>query len=108
MTKEMQETMNLEIKHIDLSTIRNGTYYGEYTYKKVIHRVEVIVNNNTITEINILENRNNEYAIMAEGVTDRIIEQQKNDVDVITGATRSSNVLLKAIENALIKGQGNG
>jgi uncharacterized protein with FMN-binding domain len=108
MTKEMKNTMNLKIKQIDLSTVNNGTYLGEYTYKKVIHRVEVTIENKYITKINLLENRDNDYAKMAEGIIVRIIDEQRNNVDVISGATRSSNVILKAIENALIKGQTNG
>jgi uncharacterized protein with FMN-binding domain len=108
MTKEMKEAMNLNIVHIDLSKIKNGTYYGDYSYKRVIHRVEVTVENSIITKISIHENRTNDYAKMAEGVTIKVIEQQRNNVDAASGATRSSNVLLKAIENALIKGQTNG
>jgi uncharacterized protein with FMN-binding domain len=38
----------------------------------------------------------------AEVIPDRVIEMQSLDVDIISGATYSSKVILKAIENALI------
>jgi uncharacterized protein with FMN-binding domain len=41
---------------------------------------------------------------MAEGVVKSILDQQKNDVDVVSGATTTSKALLKAVENALVKG----
>ncbi len=37
----------------------------------------------------------------AEVVVDRIIEEQKIDVDAVSGATNSSTVIKKAVENAL-------
>ncbi|MCI8299875.1 MAG: FMN-binding protein, partial [Lachnospiraceae bacterium] len=37
----------------------------------------------------------------AEVVVDRIIEEQKIEVDAVSGATNSSTVIKKAVENAL-------
>ena len=44
----------------------------------------------------------NERGALAEGIIDDIMAQQKIDVDAVTSATNSSNVIKKAIENALI------
>jgi uncharacterized protein with FMN-binding domain len=39
----------------------------------------------------------------AEVITEKVIETQSLQVDVVSGATYSSKVILKAIENALAK-----
>ena len=41
----------------------------------------------------------------AEKVIEKIIEEQKIDVDAVSGATNSSTVIKKAVENALNGGQ---
>ena len=53
-----------------------------------------------MANIDILEHKNGRGS-PAEVVTDRIIEKQKIDVDAISGATNSSIVIKKAVENAL-------
>ena len=63
-------------------------------------KVEVTVQNGEITNINILEHRH-ERGKAAEVITDSIVDEQKIDVDAISGATNSSIVIKKAVENAL-------
>ena len=52
-------------------------------------------------KIDVIKNRETEYAKKAEEVTKNIIRYQKLDVDVISGASTTSKALLKAVENAL-------
>jgi hypothetical protein len=59
---------------------------------------------NTNICIDILEHRN-ERGKAAEAITNKIIEEQKINVDTIAGATNSSTVIKKAVENALKSGQ---
>lgn len=63
-------------------------------------KVEVTVQAGVITNIDILEHLN-ERGSRAEVVVDRIIEEQKIEVDAVSGATNSSTVIKKAVENAL-------
>ena len=63
-------------------------------------KVEVAVQNEEITNINILEHRH-ERGKTAEVIADSIVDEQKIDVDAISGATNSSTVIKKAVENAL-------
>jgi len=42
----------------------------------------------------------------AEVIPDRILEAQSLEVDIVSGATASSKVILKAVENALTLGAG--
>ena len=63
-------------------------------------KVEVTIQNGEITGIRILEHKN-EHGQAAEAVVDRIVAEQRIDVDAVSGATNSSTVLKKAVENAL-------
>lgn len=56
--------------------------------------------NGEIANINILEHRH-ERGKTAEVIADSIVDEQKIDVDAISGATNSSTVIKKAVENAL-------
>lgn len=85
---------------IDIGNIPDGTYIGEYGVNFIYARVEVTVRDGAITNIDILEHKN-ERGKAAEIVTDRIIAEQKTDVDAVSGATNSSTVIKKAVENAL-------
>ena len=66
-------------------------------------KVEVTVQNGEITNINILEHRH-ERGKTAEAITNKIVDEQKIDVDAISGATNSSTVIKKAVENAIKSG----
>ena len=66
-------------------------------------KVEVTVQNKEIEKIRILEHKN-ERGQVAETIVDQIVSEQKIDVDAISGATNSSKVIKKAVENALKNG----
>lgn len=91
---------NTTIANVDLSEIPDGIYVGEYDVTFIYAKVEVTVRDNKITNIAILEHRN-ERGSAAEAITDSIIQQQKIEVDAISSATNSSTVIQKAVENAL-------
>lgn len=86
--------------NLDISNIPDGVYVGEYDVDFVYAKVEVTVQNGAITNIDILEHKNGRGK-SAEIVTGRIMEEQKIDVDAVSGATNSSTVIKKAVENAL-------
>ena len=81
---------------IDISDIPDGVFVGEYDVDFIYAKVEVTVQNGVITNIDILEHKNG-HGSPAEMVTDRIIEEQKIDVDAVSGATNSSIVIKKAV-----------
>jgi len=88
---------------IDIADVSDGTYIGEYDVNFIYAKVEVTVQNGEITNINILEHRH-ERGKAAEAITNKIVDEQKIDVDAISGATNSSTVIKKAVENALKNG----
>ena len=85
---------------IDIADVSDGTYIGEYDVNFIYAKVEVTVEDGEIVSINIMEHRH-ERGKAAETVIEKIIEEQKIDVDAISGATNSSTVIKKAVENAL-------
>ena len=85
---------------IDVTNVSDGIYIGEYDVNFIYAKVEVTVKGGKIVRINILEHRH-ERGKAAETVIDKIMEEQKIDVDAISGATNSSTVIKKAVENAL-------
>ena len=95
-----QAVKETTFEEINISDIPDGVYIGEYDVNFIYAKVEVTVQNGEITNINILEHRN-ERGKTAEVIADSIVDEQKIDVDAISGATNSSTVIKKAVENAL-------
>lgn len=91
---------SLSVSTPDLSKIPDGSYQGEYDGHFVYVKVTVVVKDHQITEI-ILDEHDHQRGQSAEIIPDRIIEAQSVDVDAVSGATQSSNVIKKAVENAL-------
>ncbi len=99
-TDYKQAVKETTFEEINISDISDGVYIGEYDVNFIYAKVEVTVQNGEITNINILEHRH-ERGKTAEVITDSIVDKQKIDVDAISGATNSSTVIKKAVENAL-------
>ena len=98
-----QAVKETTFEEINILDITDGVYIGEYDVNFIYAKVEVTVQNGEITNISILEHRN-ERGKAAEAITNKIVDEQKIDVDAISGATNSSTVIKKAIENALKRG----
>ena len=90
----------LTISNVDLSTVPDGTYSGSYKAFPVAVEIKVTVSDHKITGIDLVKHDNGQGAA-AKVIPDKVVEAQTLDVDVIAGATASSKVILKAIENAL-------
>ena len=88
------------ITNVDLTKVVDGTYEGSHKVFPVAAEVEVTVENHRITGIELVEHSNGQGAA-AEVIPDRVVEAQSLEVDTVSGATYSSKVILKAIENAL-------
>ncbi|HWT74233.1 MAG TPA: FMN-binding protein [Mobilitalea sp.] len=91
---------NINITDIDLSKIPDGTYIGECNVDFIYAKVSVTVKNAVITDIKLLEHKNGKGK-PAEAIIKSIIDKQSLEVDAVSGATNSSKVIKKAIENAL-------
>jgi len=95
-----QAVEEITIGEVNLATIPDGTYTGSSEAVWVGATVEVTVQDHRITNIK-LDHRHGQGEA-AEVITDHVIEAQSLQVDIISGVTSSSKVILKAIENALL------
>jgi uncharacterized protein with FMN-binding domain len=91
---------NMVISDVDLTKIADGTYEGKCEIYPITVEVKVSIEDHKIVSIDLVKHVNGKGA-KAEVITDRVIEKQSLNVDTIAGATGSSKVILKAIENAL-------
>lgn len=99
LTKELNE--NVQIEEVDLSKVDDGVYKETYMYNESMGATVVVtVIDHEIDTIVIQEHRTG-LGKKAEAIVDRVIEEQSLQVDAISGATGSSKIILKSIENAL-------
>jgi len=85
---------------VDISKVGDRTYTGSYKAFPIIAEVKLIVKNHEITVIELLKHKSGQGA-PAEIIASKVVEAQTLEVDAISGATYSSRVILKTIENAL-------
>ncbi|MFQ5772137.1 MAG: FMN-binding protein [bacterium] len=101
---QLQNYWKLPVKDITLAEVVDGIYTGEAKYG-FNYVVEVAIKDHKIDYIRITKNRNSFYAELAEGLIKKVMHAQNLNVGAVTGATTTSKCLLKAIENAIEKGQ---
>jgi len=94
----------IKIENVELSTISDGKYTGSCDVSYIASEVSVTVKDHKITDISLLKHKN-ERGKPAEVIPGKVVDAQSLKVDTISGATNSSKVILKAIENALISGK---
>lgn len=89
--------------------LADGVYKGSATGFSGPVTVAVTIMDKKITSIDILSSTDDEaFFNRAKGVIDRIIASQSFDVDVVSGATYSSNGIIAAVKNALTGEKDNG
>jgi len=101
---QIQDNLNylvdIPLEDIDLSTVENGTYTGEYEVIPISVILEVDVVDHKIVYIVILKHVNGKGEA-AESILIDVIDNQSIEVDAIASATYSSKVILLAIKDAL-------
>ena len=98
-----QAVRETTVDEINISDVSDGIYIGEYDVNFIYAKVEVTVQDGKITNIELLEHKN-ERGKPAEAILGKMIDAQEINVDAISGATNSSTVIKKATEIALKKG----
>jgi uncharacterized protein with FMN-binding domain len=97
----LESLKHMELAQIDLTLIDDGIYNGSYSAFPVSAEVSVTIKNHAIVGIDLIKHTNGQGA-PAEVIPDMVVKSQSLQVDSVSGATYSSRVILKAIENALI------
>ena len=81
---------------------QDGIYYGTAAGFQGDIKVAVALQDQTIKAVLILENEDDEtFFNRAKVVADRIVDGQKTDVDLVSGATYSSRGIQNAVKQAL-------
>lgn len=105
--KKYKDTINgINIEKIDLSKVKDGNYTGNFDATFIGAEVNVKVENHKIIDVELVKHKN-ERGKKAEIIPERVVQAQSLQVDTVSGATNSSKVILKAIENALESGGNN-
>ena len=93
----------LSINRIDLERVNDGQYPGECDLIWGKAKVLIEVRNHEIKKIDLTEIKQvkGQEALI---IPEHVIKAQSLDINVISGATNSSKIILKAVENALNKG----
>ncbi len=84
----------------DLASVPDGTYVGSHSTLLVAATVEITVVDHAITAFEVTKHRCGKGE-PAEAIAERVLERQTLAVDVVSGASASSRVILKAAEKAL-------
>jgi uncharacterized protein with FMN-binding domain len=98
----MDDIKNIKLQDIDLSQAKDGTYEGACDTTLVKATVLVTISEKRLTSIKITRHDCG-MGRPAEAITERVVAAQTTQVDAVSGATGSSRVILKAIENAVHK-----
>lgn len=101
------ENVDAEDKEEEDLAYKNGTYTGEGQGFGGIIQVEVTLENDTITDIQVVSapGEDSAYLSQGEGVISTILAAQSTDVDTISGATFSSTGIINAVNDALGKAE---
>ncbi|EEG78659.1 FMN-binding protein [Dethiobacter alkaliphilus] len=98
----IREIQQMEVYDVSLTELADGIYTGRQDTTGIKVEVSVDVSDGRITAIDILEHENGRGSD-AEVIVDDVIAAQSLSVDSISGATLSSTVILKAVEEALLQ-----
>lgn len=98
--KYRQAVKETIINEVDLTQVEDGSYTGSHDVDMIHAKVQVAVEDHKIKNIELLEHKN-DRGEAAEQIVPEMVSQQKIKVDAISGATNSSKVIQKAVENAL-------
>ena len=101
--------MNSQVKsfdrsEIDVSQVKDGIYEGRSETDMVKVDVRVTVSNGDISDIEIVRHECGKGKI-ANVIVEEMIEKDDVEVDAVSGATFSSEVIKDAVRNALRKGK---
>jgi len=97
----LKNLRTMDINHPNLETIQNGNYSGKFVGGGGEYSVVVQIMDHEIKNILLHTERESKYVRFSEPVIQRIISNQKVNVDAITGATTTSKCIMKAVDNAL-------
>lgn len=101
--KIVKEAAELEDICIDISQVADGTYEGHSEMGPVIVDVKVTVQDGVLVDVELVKHQNG-FGKAANAIVEDMLAKNTYDVDVISGATVSSEIIINAVNKALQKG----
>ena len=98
----LNELAKTDIAEVDLGSIADGEYAGSVSAFPVVVELKVRVKDHKIEAIDLIKHTNGQGK-PAEALLVKVVQEQKINLDIISGATYSSKAILLAISNALRK-----
>ena len=96
----LNKLADITLNDLNLDQVADGSYDGSYSVFPVSVEVTVTVSDHIITEIDITKHDNGQGQA-GEVIIEDVLEAQSLEVDIISGATYSSKVILLVIQDAL-------
>jgi uncharacterized protein with FMN-binding domain len=94
------ERLKAQTIAVDLGQIPDGSYFGDCNVDFVSAAVRVDMAGGRIVTVDLLKHHN-DRGEPANVIPGKIVQEQRVDVDAVTGATASSKVIQEAVYNAL-------
>ncbi len=101
--KIVKEAIALEDVTVDIAKVADGIYEGHSELGTVIVDVKVTVEKGKMIEVEII-NHQNGFGQSANAIVENMVDKNTYDVDAISSATVSSEIIINAVSNALQKG----
>lgn len=94
---------DLGVPFVNVVEVSDGAYFGNMDTTLIKVTVEVSISDHRITDIRLLRHINGQGQ-NAEKIIDDMLIMNTTDVEIVSGATMSSKVIIAAVKDALIKG----
>lgn len=101
----LKDGANVPINEVKLSNFEDGVYEGQYEAGRWSNTLNITVENNRITKIDIVDDVTFSKPEVSDELFTNVINAQNTTVDAVTQATVTSKAYLKSIENALNKNE---
>lgn len=101
LTASMKKSLvKIENEDIDMETVEDGIFEGHSELDLVKVDVKVLVENHKLIKVELLRHECG-LGHPADVIVDKMVEQNTWDVDAVSGATVSSEIIKNAVNKAL-------
>ena len=101
LTASMKKNLaKIENEDIDMETVEDGIFEGHSELARVKVDVKVLVKNHKLIKVELLRHECG-LGHPADVIVDKMVEQNTWDVDAVSGATVSSEIIKNAVNKAL-------
>lgn len=100
-TRGLESGSKVAVGNINLESINDGTYKGKYEGGRWSNEMIITVKDHKITDVKVVKDVLFKKSEVTEAIIEKVIQEQKINVPVVSGATVTSKAYLKAIENSL-------